>query len=70
MTIQTIKKEIQNWDKIQQADLMHFLVELLTNDKFQLSEGWEKKLNKREEALRNGTSVGRSAKEVLARYMG
>ncbi len=68
MTIQNIKKEIQNWDKTQQADLMHFLVELLANDKFQLSEKWEKELNKREEALKNGTSVGRPAREVLAKY--
>ncbi|MFT4760613.1 MAG: hypothetical protein ACI9XO_003284 [Paraglaciecola sp.] len=68
MTIQKVKTEIQNWDKMQQADLMHFLVELLTNDKFQLSEAWEKELDKREEAHKNGTSVGRPAREVLAKY--
>ena len=68
MTIQAIKKEVQNWDKAQQADLMHFLVELLTNDQFQLSENWKNELNKREEALNNGTSVGRPARDVLAKY--
>ena len=51
MTIQSIKKEVQSWDKAQQADLMHFLVELLTNDQFQLSENWKNELAKREEAL-------------------
>ena len=68
MTIQTIKKEVQNWDKAQQADLMHFLVELLTNDQFQLSENWKNELAKREEALNNGTSLGRPARDVLAKY--
>lgn len=68
MTIQTIKGEIQNWDKTQQADLMHFLVELLANDKFEISEAWEKELDKREEAHKNGTAVGRPAREVLAKY--
>ena len=68
MTIQSIKKEVQSWDKAQQADLMHFLVELLTNDQFQLSENWKNELAKREEALNNGTSVGRPARDILAKY--
>ncbi len=68
MNIEIIKSEIQNWDKAKQADLMHFLVELLANDQFQLSEKWEKELQKREQALKTGASVGRPAREVLAKY--
>ncbi len=68
MNIQAIKEEIQRWDKSQQADLMHFLIELLTNDQFQLSDDWKKELEKRTQALKNGTSVGRPAREVIAKY--
>ena len=68
MNVVAIKEEIQKWDKAQQADLMHFLVELLSNDKFQLSDTWKNELDKRMEALNNGSSSGRSARDVLAKY--
>ncbi len=68
MNIQAIKEEIQRWDKSQQADLMHFLIELLTNDQSRLSDDWKKELDKRTQALKNGTSIGRPAHEVVAKY--
>lgn len=68
MSVQSIKEEIKSWDKSQQAELMHFLVELLTNDQFQLSDNWKKELDKRTAALKNGTSIGRPAQDVIAKY--
>ncbi len=68
MSFQTIKQEIQKLDRAKQADLMHFLVELLASDTFQLSDEWKKELAVREEALKNGTSVGRPARDVIAKY--
>ena len=68
MSVQAIKEEIKNWDKSQQAELMHFLVELLTNDQFQLSDNWKHELEQRTQALKNGTSVGRPARDVIAKY--
>lgn len=69
MTILEIKKEVANLNKADQADLIHYLVELLTNDKFQLSEKWIEELDKREKAYRDGTSVGRPAREVIQEFL-
>ena len=69
MTILEIKKEVTNLNKTEQADLIHYLVELLTNDKFQLSETWIEELDKREKAYRDGTSVGRPAREVIQEFL-
>lgn len=69
MTIQDLKKEVGNLDKAEQADLVHYLVELIANDKFQLSEALKKELNKREKAYRDGTSVGRPAREVIQEFL-
>ncbi|MEZ4887800.1 MAG: addiction module protein [Chitinophagales bacterium] len=44
------------------------MVELLAKDDFHLSEEWKTELNRREQALEDGTSVGRPAKSVLAKY--
>jgi len=68
MTLQIVKEEVQKWEKSLQADLMHYLVELLAKEKFQISEEEKKELNKRVQSLKNGTSVGRSAKDVLSKY--
>lgn len=68
MGIQAIKKEVSKLSKAEQADLMHFMVELLATDGFQLSDEWQAELNRREAALEHGTSVGQPAREVLAKY--
>ncbi|MEZ5044092.1 MAG: addiction module protein [Saprospiraceae bacterium] len=54
--------------KAEQAKLMHFMVELLASDDFELSEEWKAELDRREEAMDNGTAVGRPAKDVIAKY--
>jgi len=68
MSIQNIKIEVSQMPRNEQAELMHFLIDLLTNDTFLISEEWNKELNKREKALEDGTSIGKPAREVLAKY--
>jgi hypothetical protein len=68
MSIQAIKDEVIVLSKAEQAELMHFMIELLASDSAQLSDEWQEELERREAALENGTSVGRSAREVLAKY--
>ncbi len=68
MSFQAIKQEVIKLDRAKQADLMHFLIELLVSEKFQLSDEWKKELADREEALKAGTSIGRPARDVIAKY--
>ena len=68
MTLQIVKEEVRKWDKPLQADLMHYLVELMTKEKIKISEEERIELRKRLESLENGTSVGRPAEEVFAKY--
>jgi len=68
MSIQAIKEEVTALNKAEQAELMHFMVELLATDNFQPSDEWQAELEEREAALDNGTSVGKPAREVLAKY--
>jgi len=68
MSIQEIKNEVRKLNKAEQAELIHFLVELLAADDFELSDKWKAELNRREEALDKGTSIGRLAKDVIAKY--
>jgi len=68
MSIQEIKKEVRKLKKAEQAELMHFMVELLASDDFELSEEWKAELDRREKALDKGTSVGRRVKDVIAKY--
>lgn len=68
MSIQTIKKEVSKLNKKEQEELMQFMFDLLGNDKFYLSNELKKEIDKREEAMENGTSKGRLAREVIAKY--
>ena len=68
MSIQVIKEEVSKLSKSEQAELMHFMIELLATDSFELSEEWKSELDSREDALKSGASVGKSAREVLAKY--
>jgi hypothetical protein len=68
MSIQTLKEELVKLSKLEQTELLHFMVELLTNDDFELSEDWKKELDRREEALKNRTSVGQPASDILSKY--
>ena len=68
MSIELLKAELQRLNRQEQAELMHFMVELLATDNFQLTNEWKKELDRRAEALNNDTSVGRSAIEVLKKY--
>ncbi len=68
MSIQEIKKEVRKLNKTQQAELMHFMIELLASDDFELSEEWKAELDRREEALDKGASVGKPVRDVIAKY--
>ncbi|NRB46994.1 MAG: addiction module protein [Saprospiraceae bacterium] len=68
MTVQLLKEEVSKLSKLQQAELMHYLVELLTAEEFVLSEEWKGEIDRREQALNDGTSIGRPAKDVLTKY--
>lgn len=68
MSIQHLKEEVRKLNKAQQTELIHFMIELLASDDFELSEAWKAELDRREKALDKGTSVGRSAKDVIAKY--
>ncbi len=68
MSIQVIKEELRKLSKAQQAELMHFMIELLASEDFELSDEWKAELARREEALDQGTSVGKPARDVIAKY--
>jgi putative addiction module component (TIGR02574 family) len=68
MSVQAIKEELRKLSRAEQAELMHFMVELLASDDFVLSEEWRAELDRREEALDNGASVGKPAKDVIGKY--
>lgn len=68
MSIQAIKEEVSKLSRVEQAELMHFMIELLAKDDFQLSEAWVEELNRREDALDKGESVGKPARGVLSKY--
>ena len=69
MSIQTLKEEVSKLDKAAQAELMHFMVELLSSEDSEISDSWKEEIDRREKALKNDTSVGRPAREVLAKYL-
>lgn len=69
MTIESIKDEVIKLNKAEQAELIHFMVELLATDNFQVSKEWETEIERRSDALKAGTSVGKPAREVLAKYV-
>lgn len=68
MSIQGIKEEVRKLSRSEQAELMHYMIELLATDDFEISEAWKAEIDRREAALDSGKSVGKSAKEVLAKY--
>jgi|GEM_PF-1099528 hypothetical protein len=69
MSIQAIKEEVFKLSKTEQAELMHYMVELLATGDFDLSGEWKAELDRREEALDKGTSIGRPAKDVIGKYI-
>ena len=68
MSIQGIKEEVRKLSRSEQAELMHYMIDLLTTGDFELSEAWKAEIDLREAALDSGKSVGKPAKEVLAKY--
>ena len=68
MSIQAIKEEVSKLSREEQAELIHFMVELLAKDEFQLSAAWKEELGRREQALDKGESLGKPAREVIAKY--
>ncbi len=68
MRIQVLKEELSKLSRTEQAELMHFMIELLAVDDFVLSQEWKAELEKREKALDEGTSIGKQLREVLSKY--
>lgn len=68
MSIQAIKEAVYQLNKSEQAELMHYMIELLASGDFELSEEWKAELDRRETALEKGTSIGRTANEVIEKY--
>ncbi len=68
MSIQDLKAEVSKLNKAEQAELMHYMVELLAVDEWELSDQWKAELDRRADALDEGPSVGRPAREVIAEY--
>lgn len=64
MSIQILKEELSKLSRAEQAELMHFMVELLAKDNFELTPAWKAELDRREEALDKGTSVGKPVKFI------
>ena len=65
MSIQVIKEEVSKLSKAEQAELMHFMIELLAADKFELSDEWKAELDRRDDALENSTSIGKAARDII-----
>ncbi|MBL7794224.1 MAG: addiction module protein, partial [Saprospiraceae bacterium] len=55
--------------KAEKAELMHFMIELLSDDDFELSQAWKTELDRREEALNSGVATGKPAKDIIAKYL-
>ncbi len=49
-----MKEQIVSMSKQEQADLMYFLVELMTGVPFQLSNEWKSEIDVREATLESG----------------
>jgi len=69
MDVEKIKEEIRKLSKAEQLELLNFMIELLASDDFELSDKWKAELDRREKALDKGTSVGRPARDVIAKYI-
>ena len=45
MSIQGIKEEVRKLSRSEQAELMHYMIELLATDDFELSEAWKAEID-------------------------
>ena len=67
MRIQTVKEKVIHLEKSEQIDLMHFMIELLSSNDFEFSENWKSEIEERIKSLENGSSIGRPARDVIAK---
>ena len=58
MSVDTIKIELSKLSRHQKVEIMHFLIEnvAIEEDDFELTEEVKAELNRREEAVKNGTA--------------
>ncbi|MEN0004035.1 MAG: addiction module protein [Bacteroidota bacterium] len=68
MTMQSLKTEVSKLTKLEQTELIHYLVELVASESMDLSDELKEELDKRAQALADQTSIGRPAREVLKKY--
>ena len=69
MGIEALKEELQKLTKVEQTEVMHYMVELLAGDNFKLSDAWKKELDRRKASLDDESSIDQQARDVLNKYI-
>ncbi len=69
MSITVIKEQMSKLSRKEQTELMHYMIELLASGPFELSAAWSEEIERREQSLESGTSKGKPAKDVIAKYV-
>ena len=66
MSVETIKAEIAKLDRLQKVDVMHFLIDNVGTEEqsLELTDELKAELDKREAAIKNGTSKLYSWKDI------
>ncbi|MEM9888333.1 MAG: addiction module protein [Bacteroidota bacterium] len=54
MSIQTIKQEVGFLSKLEQKELLHYMIEVVAGESDELSQTWKKEIDRRIEAYKNG----------------
>ena len=69
MSITVIKEQMSKLSRKEQTELMHYMIELLASEPFELSAAWSEEIERREQSLEIGISKGKPAKDVIAKYV-
>jgi Mor family transcriptional regulator len=69
MSLVAVKENIVNLNPQERTELIHFLVDLMEGELFYLSDAWKQELEAREKRVFSGASVGKAARDVLAKYV-
>ncbi len=64
MSVQTIQKEVEKLNKEELFFLMRYILNLMEEDNFSLSEAWKGELDYRDEQYKNGKESLKSWAEV------
>ncbi|MEM8524690.1 MAG: addiction module protein [Bacteroidota bacterium] len=69
MNLTDVKQNIIELNSEERAELIHFIVDLMEGEVFYLSDAWKAEIEERERKLKQGLSIGKPAREVLAKYV-